>query len=58
MDWISILLDNHGKEKNKDSEFDKKKKNGNIDISCMNIRQRLHLIFIFSIQKKNASIFI
>lgn len=25
MDWISILLDNHGKEKNKDSEFDKKK---------------------------------
>lgn len=25
MDW-SILLDNHGKEKNKDSEFDKKKK--------------------------------
>lgn len=59
MDWISILLDNHEKEKNKDSEFDKKK-NGNIDISCMNIRQRLHLIFIFSIQKKkkNASIFI
>lgn len=51
MDWISILLDNREKEKNKDSEFDKKK-NGNIDISCMNIRQRLHLIFIFSIQKK------
>lgn len=25
MDW-SIFLDNHGKEKNKDSEFDKKKK--------------------------------
>lgn len=25
MDWISILLDNHEKEKNKDSEFDKKK---------------------------------
>lgn len=25
MDWISILLDNHEKEKNKNSEFDKKK---------------------------------